>query len=88
MRADEPIDYGYVGLPLYDELIDYINQLRYDRAMRGAKIARDAAHKYHVEAVWLGASLARQKICTKNELRWIAIAEAYEARAKRIKEGK
>lgn len=69
MRADEPIKAD----PSWKIFADYINQLRYDRAMAKARYFRLAEYL-------LNAS-------NRMKYRYRRIAEAYEARAKRIKEG-
>lgn len=86
MRADESIDYGYVGLPLYDELIDYINQLRYERLMEKARRYRaESNNELCVKFYW---DITEYKPTNEIIEQLSRIAEAYEARAKRIKEGK
>lgn len=74
MRADEPITYGH--LLRMDktgvEDINYINQLRYERLMAKAMY-------YYEYQDWFDQDMKKHNQCFR-------IAEAYEARAKKIKE--
>lgn len=74
IRADEAITIGDVEFIGEIQAADYINQLRYERLMAKAAFFAGEAPNY-------GFYSSYYERCTR-------IAEAYEARAKRIKEGK
>lgn len=83
MRADEAITIGDVEYIGEIQSADYINKLRYERLMAKALFLKEL--KYNGDYFY---SSVGSKTWEEIEMQLSRISRAYEARAKRIKEGK